>query len=740
MVHRPIYLGISMGVLYEKNALALSITINDGFFVLGTKDYDFPIVTGEGDASPGLSPQMSMPSGEDDDDEFEEVRGLYISIKKEVRLKEYSKKRLCKNKMERNVSPYASAKVRCHSGNGDSTHCFIGENVVSRLPKEIWDESLRDIKSQNEEILPFQYFDEDTLSVLEKVLLTAVDKWIGEYAKGNAIKIVGAGISTAVFLVGRLGDSLKKLLWFKYDVIPSFFSGGQKPLDQQSESLARKCANLFGQDSLPRLSIVEGNRVNVDAGKLWFCSLNDYGEIIGDKKNEFFSDLLKLNDKLSGDTVAFISSTPQGGGVALMRHSLLRFFQMVGLDASWYVCNPSPSVFSITKKKVHNILQGVAAEDTELTKEDMKKIDRWLVSNYTTHWKDVFRKATFVILDDHQVARLVPHIKKENPKTVVIYRSHIQILCERIAEQKSAADVWEYLWESLKDADYFVSHPIDAAVPKEVPPEMVVFQPAGTDPLDGLNKNLPEKTAAYYQNVFNRICLDNGETPVNFLGPYITQIARFDPSKGIPDLLQAYYALYKMHLTNRPNENFRIGLVICGHGSVDDPQATSIFRKISDLVNTEIFEPIRHLITKVRLPPFDQLLNVVLSSAKVCCQLSITEGYEVKVTESILKKVPVVVYRSGGLPLQVKNGKTGFIVEKGDTQEVARKLYDLMYDNDLYAKMRDQMDPNGSACITTPFQAMFWMKLMVTSKEKGRINRTSIYKEMEKKYLLPKTE
>lgn len=33
--------------------------------------------------------------------------------------------------------------------------------------------------------------------------------------------------------------------------------------------------------------------------------------------------------------IAFFNSTPQGGGVALMRHALIRFFRTVGVKASW---------------------------------------------------------------------------------------------------------------------------------------------------------------------------------------------------------------------------------------------------------------------------------------------------------------------------------------------------------------------------------------------------------------------
>jgi hypothetical protein len=43
--------------------------------------------------------------------------------------------------------------------------------------------------------------------------------------------------------------------------------------------------------------------------------------------------------------IAFFSSTPQGGGVALMRHALVRFARLIGVDLTWYgKCFPVASL------------------------------------------------------------------------------------------------------------------------------------------------------------------------------------------------------------------------------------------------------------------------------------------------------------------------------------------------------------------------------------------------------------
>ena len=55
-----------------------------------------------------------------------------------------------------------------------------------------------------------------------------------------------------------------------------------------------------------------------------------------------------------------------------------------------------------------------------------------------------------------------------------------------------------------------------------------------------------------------------------------------------------------------------------------------------------------------------------MRKATVAWQLSLREGFEVKVTEAIMKGVPIVATKAGGIPLQVRDGETGFLVEVGD--------------------------------------------------------------------------
>ncbi|KAJ5700346.1 hypothetical protein N7536_003359 [Penicillium majusculum] len=84
------------------------------------------------------------------------------------------------------------------------------------------------------------------------------------------------------------------------------------------------------------------------------------------------------------------------------------------------------------------------------------------------------------------------------------------------------------------------------------------------------------------------------------------------------------------------------------------------------------------------LGPSDQVLNALLSKAKVVLQLSTHEGFEVKVSEAIHKGKPVITTKVGGIPLQVTVGRNGFLVEVGDTDAVAHHLFDLITNDKLY--------------------------------------------------------
>jgi len=113
----------------------------------------------------------------------------------------------------------------------------------------------------------------------------------------------------------------------------------------------------------------------------------------------------------------------------------------------------------------------------------------------------------------------------------------------------------------------------------------------------------------------------------------------------------------------------------------------------------------------MRLGPTDQLLNALLSNAKVALQLSTREGFEVKVSEALHKGVPVIASKAGGIPLQVQHEKSGFLVEPSDSNAVAKYLDILFGDEQKYEAMSQFAASHVSDEVGTVGNAVCWMYL-----------------------------
>lgn len=476
---------------------------------------------------------------------------------------------------------------------------------------------------------------------------------------------------------------LARLLWTKLDIIPFIFTLKGHSSGERADSASRKCSMWFGPQTVPRISIGYRHLVEVDANHhIRIARLEDYRQISSSKT---WNALLWLRDRILKRKISasFFNATAQGGGVALMRHAMIRLFHLLDLPISWHVPKPNPHVFRITKNN-HNILQGVAPDNVRLTNDDIRCYEDWVKSNCERFWANgPFEWSDVIILDDPQVAGYVPYIKKVNKNASIIYRSHIEIRSDLIEKQDQQKELWVYLNKFISQCDLFISHPISSFIPKDVKPQVLLL-PASTDRLDGLNKPLSDRHCAFWIDMFN-VCSQNqcGNQLMYPDRPYIIQVARFDPSKGIDDVLQSY-----LLFREKASSNFSVDkipqLVICGHGSIDDPDGTQIFNNLIAALKKPSFKEIKRDICVVRVPPEDRILNALMRCSSVALQLSHREGFEVKLTEAMLMWKPVIVYRTGGLPLQLPPHYP-FIVEKvGATQQVAEYLYTLFSCNDTY--------------------------------------------------------
>lgn len=152
-------------------------------------------------------------------------------------------------------------------------------------------------------------------------------------------------------------------------------------------------------------------------------------------------------------------------------------------------------------------------------------------------------------------------------------------------------------------------------------------------------------------------------------------------------------------------------LVLSGHGSVDDPDGSIVFRQLITQLSHHRFDSVRNDICIARLPPEDRILNALMAGARVALQLSYQEGFEVKVTEALQKSVPVIAYRAGGIPLQIKHGFGGYLVNVGDREQVVRYLFELCTNDKRWTEMSSQAKKSVGQDYWTVAGTINWLRL-----------------------------
>ena len=369
-------------------------------------------------------------------------------------------------------------------------------------------------------------------------------------------------------------------------------------------------------------------------------TLNDYREIVGDK---IISELYKKSRRLSGKSVVHINSTYHGGGVAEILSSLVPLMNDVGLDAGWRILRGSPDMFSITKK-FHNALQGDSIHLTSIKKKLYIKTNEDF-SAYTHLNHD------FVIIHDPQPLPLIRFYKRKQPW---IWRCHIDL-------SHPNSELWHFLKGFiLKYDNVILSH---EKYKNDIPFEEKIISPV-IDPLTPKNMDLPEKVINKYLHKY-KIPTDK---------PLVTQISRFDKWKDPIGVINTFKIVKK---------KVDCRLILCGSMAGDDPEGIKIYENVEREASK--------LIKKgdVILLNVDNniLVNILQRVSAVIIQKSIREGFGLTITEALWKGTPVVASNVGGIPLQITDGKNGFLFEPNDLDGFAKKIVEILKDPESFKEI-----------------------------------------------------
>jgi len=362
-------------------------------------------------------------------------------------------------------------------------------------------------------------------------------------------------------------------------------------------------------------------------------SVEDYAEIVGEDE---IDEIRTLAETLVGKSVVHVNSTSFGGGVSEILRRLVPLMNDVGMDAEWKVIKGDKEFFGVTKA-FHNALQG---KEIELT-EKMKKIYlRYNELNANVLDLDY----DYVVIHDPQPLAIIHYLGEKKGKWA--WRCHIDL-------SQSNLSFWSFLEPFLFNYDAYVFS-LKMYVKSSLEKSNVAIIPPSIDPLSDKNKSLSEHMI--------RSTLEKYD--VNANNPILTQVARFDPWKDPSGVIDVYRKVKK----NTPE----VQLLLITSMATDDPEGWTYYEKTARHAGEDYNI---HFLTDL-MGVGDLEVNAFQRASDVALLKSIREGFGLSLTEALWKEVPAVGGNVGGIPLQILNGETGFLVN--NIEEAAEKTLYLL--------------------------------------------------------------
>ena len=375
-------------------------------------------------------------------------------------------------------------------------------------------------------------------------------------------------------------------------------------------------------------------------------SLEDYRQIIGDERTE---EILALADSIKGARVLHVNATAFGGGVAEILATMVPLMNDIGLHADWQVIKGADEFFNITKA-MHNSLQGMYYDWTPAAR------DIWL--QYNALNADLFDDSyDYVIIHDPQPAAVLSFLDEQqgSHKGKWIWRCHIDLTDAQV-------QVWDLLRPYVEryDAAIFT---LPDYVKEDLTGPSIYSVPPAIDPLSPKNVDLPIETV---NGILERYAVD----PTR---PMVTQISRFDPWKDPLGVIDVY--------RNAKIDFPELQLVMIASMASDDPEGWDWYERTVRRAGEDFDIHILSNLNGVG----NLEVNAFQRAARVVIQKSVREGFGLVVSEALWKGRPVVAGNVGGIPLQIVNEQTGYLVNTAE--ECSERLLHLLHNREEADRM-----------------------------------------------------
>ncbi len=397
-------------------------------------------------------------------------------------------------------------------------------------------------------------------------------------------------------------------------------------------------------------------------------SLSDYTHIAG---KETIERIRELAEPMKDHRVLHVSATAFGGGVSEILYTIVPLMRDVGLDAHWHVIFGKEEFFNATKL-LHNSLQG--AEET-LSAEQWGVFDEINAINA----EGLQGEWDAVIVHDPQPIGLRRGAKERGRNW--IWRCHIDL-------SEPNPEPIARLLPMIEEYDATVWHMPDY-VPQGVNGHNgVKIIPPAIDPLSPKNMAFSPDDAAF-------VCRQFG---IDVDRPLLTQVSRFDPWKDPMGVIDAYRIVHEQV----PD----VQLALVGSMATDDPEGWEFFQHTFEYADGD--EDIKILNNLNNVGAIE--VNAFQSQSDVCLQKSIREGFGLTVTEALWKGRPTVAGNVGGIPLQIEDGESGFLVDS--PEECAQRCLEILRDPELGMRLGRAGKEHARHQFLSPRLLRDWMELL----------------------------